>query len=274
MMKNLCRKERARVRPSVSSCRDACSVLRLLPVAVAALCAALPPEDQEVLAYLISRSPDFPSEGDVKKHRKGRRNGKETLAEGVNSAKDVEEPPWLPETSCGLKTDFSKLRGSSGLLSSSGLLGSHSPSFECGCFQCYTSFWSRWNASPSREIIHEAIDLFEEITATENAGKAKNRGVKGCGSVESEVCLSGSSEKEAEPEEAPKPSPTAKQIVPFVPLEFELEDEDRESDQQSSSAVSGTCPPSLMRRMFPRLMGFVDSHLRTAWRSPQRPSTG
>ncbi|KAI3929985.1 hypothetical protein MKW98_004139 [Papaver atlanticum] len=37
-----------------------------------------------------------------------------------------------------------------------------SPDFECGCFECYTSYWYRWDSSPNRQLIHQAIEAFEE----------------------------------------------------------------------------------------------------------------
>lgn len=40
--------------------------------------------------------------------------------------------------------------------------GDHTPMFECNCFRCYMSFWARWDASPSRELIHEIIEAYEE----------------------------------------------------------------------------------------------------------------
>ncbi|CAA7400576.1 unnamed protein product [Spirodela intermedia] len=41
----------------------------------------------------------------------------------------------------------------------------HRPLFCCGCFDCYTSYWLRWDSSPDRELIHQAIEAFEEQLA-------------------------------------------------------------------------------------------------------------
>ncbi|KAE8719655.1 hypothetical protein F3Y22_tig00109936pilonHSYRG00102 [Hibiscus syriacus] len=35
------------------------------------------------------------------------------------------------------------------------------PVFDCDCFDCYTSYWFRWDSSPKRELIHQAIESFE-----------------------------------------------------------------------------------------------------------------
>jgi hypothetical protein len=42
---------------------------------------------------------------------------------------------------------------------------SHRPMIGCGCFECYKSFWARWNSSPDKGIIDQAIDAFEENLA-------------------------------------------------------------------------------------------------------------
>lgn len=50
----------------------------------------------------------------------------------------------------------------------------HRPLLDCGCFDCYTSFWSRWDASPDRELIHQAIEAFEEhLASTEKRGAGR-----------------------------------------------------------------------------------------------------
>ncbi|RWR79996.1 hypothetical protein CKAN_00860100 [Cinnamomum micranthum f. kanehirae] len=36
------------------------------------------------------------------------------------------------------------------------------PTFNCGCFDCYTRFWIRWDSSPNRHLIHQAIEAFED----------------------------------------------------------------------------------------------------------------
>ncbi|KAH7856497.1 hypothetical protein Vadar_002087 [Vaccinium darrowii] len=46
--------------------------------------------------------------------------------------------------------------------SSTSSSGDHQPSFNCDCFRCYTSYWVRWDSSPSRQTIHEIIDAFED----------------------------------------------------------------------------------------------------------------
>ena len=49
--------------------------------------------------------------------------------------------------------------------------------FECDCFDCYTSYWFKWDSSPNRELIHQAIEAFEDHLAHgEKSKKVNGRG--------------------------------------------------------------------------------------------------
>lgn len=370
VMKNLYHRKGGKVHPSSASasasaahsCRgDAYSVLRLLPVAIATLKATLPPEDQEVLAYLIARSPDvLPlQETETKKNRSGAKNGKLIPASaGIDSEQDDQETPALgggggtgtasfssqsPFRSS--PSPFTRFAEADALLrrSPSGRAGGslqkedlknkrkasqnslriHRLSFDCSCFQCYMGFWSRWDASPNREIIHKAIDLFEDnmagtaaaeavdTSSSVKGGACKGKNRKGSKSSKEEKSfdssktispppwagraettdmqenakgesagqdLDAAADKEANNERSilvwaeHEESPKSKQIVP---LAFEENDGEggQAEQQQKQEARVGACPlggRSLMRRMFPDIMGFVADHLWTAWSSPVR----
>ncbi|CAH9119278.1 unnamed protein product [Cuscuta europaea] len=51
----------------------------------------------------------------------------------------------------------------------------HPPAFDCHCFNCYVSYWARWDSSPNRHLIHQAIDAYEDDIQIK---KEKNRGGK------------------------------------------------------------------------------------------------
>jgi len=60
--------------------------------------------------------------------------------------------------------------------------GGHRPELGCGCFGCYTAYWSRWDGSPEadREAIHRAIEAFEEhLAKEEREGGGKGGGRRG-----------------------------------------------------------------------------------------------
>ncbi|MQL92575.1 hypothetical protein Taro_025198 [Colocasia esculenta] len=52
----------------------------------------------------------------------------------------------------------------------------HQPLFDCGCFDCYTSYWYRWDSSPDRELIHQAIEAFEEHLASSEQRRSGGKG--------------------------------------------------------------------------------------------------
>ncbi|KAG5561295.1 hypothetical protein RHGRI_004356 [Rhododendron griersonianum] len=72
--------------------------------------------------------------------------------------------------SCHQKTNTHKK-----LLATSTSSGDHPPSFTCNCFRCYTSYWVRWDSSPSRQTIHEIIDAFEEEQLGGQSKREKSR---------------------------------------------------------------------------------------------------
>ncbi|GFP98918.1 hypothetical protein PHJA_002035700 [Phtheirospermum japonicum] len=48
--------------------------------------------------------------------------------------------------------------------------------FDCDCFHCYTSFWFRWDSSSNRELIHQAIEAFEDhLNKGEQCRKTKRK---------------------------------------------------------------------------------------------------
>lgn len=109
------------------------AAFHLLPAAILFIATALGPEDQEVLAYLVTR----PLQGE---------GGK--AAAGVLPS---EQPPPAPARGGAPRR-------------------AHPPTLGCGCFQCYGSYWSRWDSSPHRDLILDALQAFEEhLAATESS---------------------------------------------------------------------------------------------------------
>ncbi|XP_020110220.1 uncharacterized protein LOC109725443 [Ananas comosus] len=142
-MKNLYPKGKGRIHPSPSSssssssssagaAADAMAVLRLLPAAIVALTAALGDDDKEVLAYLITWS----------------MNG-----------------PAPPPSAAASPAERRLFRTPAAAAAAQQQQQQHRALFSCGCFDCYRSFWSRWDCSPDRELIHQAIDAYEDHVA-------------------------------------------------------------------------------------------------------------
>ncbi|KAL2519734.1 hypothetical protein Adt_15981 [Abeliophyllum distichum] len=122
---------------SNTASKDVLPVLKLLPAAILALISVLSFEDREVLAYMISRS-----------------------------LKSTNPPVFAADE----KKKSLKKSPANGH-------GHKSPaSFDCECFDCYTSFWSRWDSSPNRELIHQAIEAFEEHLSNGEQSRKINNG--------------------------------------------------------------------------------------------------
>lgn len=128
---------------------DALSVLKLLPAAILALASVLSTEDREVLAYMITRSiktttttnPCSFSQDSKKKSKKQ----PPAAAGGGGGGGSAHKPPV----------------------------------FDCGCFECYTCYWFRWDSSPNRELIHQAIEAFEDhLSSGEKPKRIGGRGKK------------------------------------------------------------------------------------------------
>lgn len=134
-------RNKGKVHPDASN-KDDFPVLRLLPAAIFTLVSVLSLDDREVLAYMITRS-----------------------------LKSTNNPSFIHDEE--KKTSSKKL--------SFGTFNGHkSPAlFDCECFYCYTSFWFRWDSSPNRELIHQAIEEFEEHLnkreVSMNCGNGKNK---------------------------------------------------------------------------------------------------
>ncbi|XP_061340813.1 uncharacterized protein LOC133287260 [Gastrolobium bilobum] len=116
--------------------------LSFLPATILTLAAALSPEDREVLAYLIFCS-------------------------------SAATPPAFANFSGNSRRGANKSAVAKGSVD-----GDHSPLFNCSCFNCYTSYWVRWDESPNRQLIHEIIDAFEDWLAQSNKGGKKGNGKK------------------------------------------------------------------------------------------------
>ncbi|XP_009343131.2 uncharacterized protein LOC103935106 [Pyrus x bretschneideri] len=129
------------------------SVLQLLPAAILALASVLSLEDREVLAYLITRS---------------MKNTPNTTSSSIPAAQDPQ-----------------KKTSKKGPKKSASTAAAHQPPmFDCDCFDCYRSYWFKWDSSPNRELIHQAIEAFEDHLANgerpkRNAGRGKRRDKQG-----------------------------------------------------------------------------------------------
>ena len=120
-------------------------MLKLLPAAILALASVLSLEDREVLAYMITRSmktttPSPITQDSKRKPPKKAPNNHNKNSNNNNTTNNTHKPPM----------------------------------FECNCFDCYTSYWFKWDSSPNRKLIHQAIEVFEDHLAHGKKSKKVN----------------------------------------------------------------------------------------------------
>eukprot|EP00268_Persea_americana_P056042 TRINITY_DN6566_c0_g1_i1.p1 TRINITY_DN6566_c0_g1~~TRINITY_DN6566_c0_g1_i1.p1 ORF type:complete len:222 (-),score=30.42 TRINITY_DN6566_c0_g1_i1:370-1035(-) len=152
------------------------------------------------------------------------------------------------------------------------------PTFHCGCFDCYTRFWIRWDSSPNRHLIHQAIDHFEDhlfrsaLPKKPQKPKHKNRRVSADKSVVE--ALSGPKpDIPATPEPAP-PIPAAAAVEMMTVEEENIEEaEEHELTGNRLKAVGsvqmqvvGSCNHGgLVRKVWPDVLGLFNSRLWSLW---------
>ncbi|KAI3426827.1 uncharacterized protein J3R85_009700 [Psidium guajava] len=96
-----------------------------------------------------------------------------------------------------------------------------SPSFDCDCFDCYRSYWHRWDSSPNRELIHQAIEAFEDHLASGELSKNKNGGCGGRGKAKRRDRDSRMARRASSGQPEPEPEPQIPVIETAPPSEAE-----------------------------------------------------
>ena len=126
-------------------------MLKLLPAAILALASVLSLEDREILAYMITRSMKTTTPSPI-----------------------TQDSKWKPPK----KAPNNHNKNSNNNNNNNTTNNTHKPPmFECDCFDCYTSYWFKWDSSPNYELIHQAIEAFEDHVAHgEKSKKVNGRG--------------------------------------------------------------------------------------------------
>lgn len=157
-------------------------------------------------------------------------------------------------------------------------LSHKSPCFHCGCFDCYTSYWFRWDSSPNRELIHQAIEAFEEHVSgadasSDNCARGKKREKSGC---ESEMLSNLSILESLLLVKSPIPE-SVEDPIPLMPEETRKVDDDDDGDDEVESfpppeeeavartVVGGRNHKGLARKVLPDVIGLFHSRLWSLW---------
>ncbi|KAL3511464.1 hypothetical protein ACH5RR_030865 [Cinchona calisaya] len=236
--------------PHNNNNKDALSVLNLLPAAILAILSVLSLEDREVLAYMITRSIKTTGPSaflDEKQSKKN--NSKKSAANIYGNAQNLHRS---------------------------------TPLFDCECFDCYTSYWFRWDSSPNRELIHQAIEAFEEHLNNgelSRKGKSKRREKMGRRGIDKFVDF-GSPEIQERPPQDEVFLPADGVVVSesstgesgrVVVKEEEDKEEDLvvETTPETALVLRGAAPAinhkGLARKVLPDVLGLLNSRLWSLW---------
>lgn len=139
------------------------------------------------------------------------------------------------------------------------------PLFSCDCFYCYTAYWCRWDSSPNRELIHQAIEAFEDhLTNGEKPKKNTGRGKR-----RDRIGRQGSTDNKTLPV-VHCPTSVNDECVD-VPLSPVVEDEGsvvkevEESGPVVEDVGGGEHQKGLATKVLPDVLGFFNSRLWSLW---------
>ncbi|OWM89788.1 uncharacterized protein LOC116200576 [Punica granatum] len=237
--------------PAAAEGKYVLPVLNLLPSAVLALALVLSLEDQEVLAYMITHFMKTPA-----------------AAAATTSASATDTPT-------GKKKAFRKPAG--------GGVAHRPPIFHCDCFDCYTAYWLRWDSSPGRELIHQAIEAFEDHLASaerqERGGKQRKEKSVQPQSVhggppqmpddQKSPALSQGKDGAALPERREEEEDDDDLVVVELSEELQGEQVAAEDDgctnEEAAPARGGEERRGLIRKMLPDVVGLLNSRFWKLW---------
>lgn len=200
------------------------SLNHLLPTAILTLISLLSLQDREVLAYMITHS----------------------LQSSSSSKKPTtkqQKPPTM-STSRGVHSGHR--------------IGHNSPTFDCCCFVCFSSYWNMWNSSPNSDLIDQAIEAFEDHLSLSETPKINSNNNIVIVSADVEVrenhcvCL-----PEGDKEEGEVNSSNADDVeereCQVVPVAGKAEERESGVHQQQHKGLA--------RKVLPDFIGFFQSRL-------------
>lgn len=157
------------------------------------------------------------------------------------------------------------------------------PVFDCGCFECYTCYWFRWDSSPNRELIHQAIEAFEDHLSygekpkrIGGRGKKKDRlsrrvadkpGDLPC-PPEMPVVVEEASEVLKTDDASVLPAPEDNAATAHDGCE-EIKAEDDSGGEESAAEIkpdtAGCSHKGLARKVLPDVLGLLNSRIWSLW---------
>ncbi|VAI25189.1 unnamed protein product [Triticum turgidum subsp. durum] len=125
----------------------------------------------------------------------------------------------------------------------------HRPELGCGCFGCYTAYWSRWDGSPERdrEAIHRAIEAFDEHLARKEEGKGGRRRKKRAASSKGKAKASAAVDPQL-PEQGETSAAAAPVLAEVVEGGEEVVKKTVEEEEETTAACARDDVPEERRR--------------------------
>ncbi|KAL8106493.1 uncharacterized protein LOC141678046 [Apium graveolens] len=126
--------------------------------------------------------------------------------------------------------------------------------FDCDCFNCYTSYWCKWDSSSNRELIHQAIEAFEEHLSNDenfknNIGRSKKK------------------EKMARRKNAGKlPEITPVEDIEEIERQFvKVVEEDVQGMVPENEVAAAAEQKGIVRKVLPDIMGLLNGRIWSLW---------
>ncbi|KAJ0257878.1 Uncharacterized protein HA466_0086710 [Hirschfeldia incana] len=134
------------------------------------------------------------------------------------------------------------------------------PVFDCECFDCYMSYWFRWDSSPNRELIHQIIEAFEDHLEDNNSSAASHKSSNG---KKKKKDKSTSSRQRVE-EESPIASKITEPVV-VVPPSDEVKSPEKSTEMLRFPVAAATGYRGLARKVLPDVVGLFNSRFWRLW---------
>ncbi|WOH08885.1 hypothetical protein DCAR_0728336 [Daucus carota subsp. sativus] len=144
------------------------------------------------------------------------------------------------------------------------------PAFDCDCFNCYTSYWYKWDSSANREIITQAIEAFDEHLNNDEQFKKNNRVKKKGKTGRRQLAGKSAVLPETSPVEKGAENMTGFEshfavVGPEKPVEISSEKSPENEPEVVIRPNAEIAHKGLARKVLPDIMGLFNSRLWNLW---------
>ncbi|XP_018490301.1 uncharacterized protein LOC108860963 [Raphanus sativus] len=139
-----------------------------------------------------------------------------------------------------------------------------SPVLDCECFDCYMSYWFRWDSSPNRELIHQIIEAFEDHLENNSNSSAASQISNGMREgVKKKKKKKDRSTSRRRVEESPIASEVTEPVL-VVPSD-EVKSPEKSTEMLRFPVAAATGHKGLARKVLPDVLGLFNSRFWRLW---------